>query len=221
MELYHLHLLGHYDRLYKENKEFVIDRDKFNNRIYNRIYNMNSTTSVSRYPKSVGYLNYLCRLNNMYPFDDKINPGEILEMALKQGIDQDELIKVLQDVKDMILAEGINLREMAMEEYRKENCKDIPSRMHSLFACSEEGLDFWIQHIMDNDVDIFRIEVFDEVFLSNEGLLPEEKLSYGDKIKASYNYFHPRKKDLNPLNDEYLVQGKVRIIKKEGEVRRK
>ena len=121
----------------------------------------------------------------------------------------------------MITAEGINIREMAMEEYRKENCINLPSRLHSLYACSEEGIDFWATQIRDNDVDIYRIDVFDEPFLSNEALLPAEELCYGDKVKASYKYFKPNKKDLNPITNEYLVQGKVKVLEKVKEIKNK
>ena len=219
MELYHIHLLGNHDRLYKEKKEFIVDKDKFNNRIYNRIYNMNSTVSSTDYKEMVDYINYCCLLNNMPLFEDRINLGELIALILGQGASQQDLRKILTDARDIILAQGINMREMAMEEYRKRNCNDLPSRMHSLFACSKEGLDFWSDQIRDNDAEVFRIEVFDEPFVSNEGLLPSEKLNYGDKITASYDYFHPKESDLNPLNNEYLVQGKVRVLEKAYEIR--
>ena len=60
MKLYHLHLLGNYDELYRENSEFVIDKNKFNNRIYNRIYEANSTVDVNKYKRIVDIINYYC-----------------------------------------------------------------------------------------------------------------------------------------------------------------
>ena len=219
MELYHIHLIGNHDRLYKEHSEFTIDKDKFNNRIYNRIYNSNATVDINKYKELVEYLNKLLTSVGMPTFDKRINLGEIIELVLKTGTDQENLVKILEDAKKIILADGINLREQAMEEYRKENCISLPSRLHSLFACGEEGLDFWSQHIIDNDVDVFKIKVYDEPFLSNEALLPSDILNYGEKVESSYNYFHPQKEDLNPLTDEYLVQGKVKILEKVMEVR--
>lgn len=219
MELYHLHLLGNHDRLYKEKSEFVVDKDKFNNRIYDRIYNMNSTVEISKYQRLVNILNNLCMQNGMPPFNDRISLGEIIEMILRIESTDKELLSVLMDAKDIIFAESINMREMAMEEYRKENCINLPSRLHSLYACSEEGLDFWVSRIFDTDVDIYRIEVYDEPFLSNEQLLPSESLPYGEKIKQSYKYFHPKNKDLIPVTNEYLIQGKVKILEKVGETR--
>lgn len=214
MELYHIHLLGNHDRLYEENSEFEVDKNKFNNRIYDRIYNMNSTVSVRKYSNMVDYLNYLLKMHGMGIFNDRINLGEIIELVLHEGASVGEIRDILEDAKKIILDEGINLREMAMEEYRKENCNNIPSRMHSLFACSGEGLPFWIEQINDGEVNVFRIDVFDEPFISNEVLLPSETLSYGDKINASYKYFHPNEQDLNTLTNEYLVQGKVKVLER-------
>ena len=221
MELYHLHLLGNHDNLYKPNKEFTIDPDKFNNRIYKRIYDMNSTVKSSDFKDIVDELNHLLSIYGMGGFGDRINPGEIIEYVLKRGCSQEELINLLKASKEIILSEGINLRETAMEEYRRINTPNIPSRLHSLFACSEEGINFWLSQIRDNDLDIYRLDVMEEPFVSNESLLPYEELSYGDKVKASYNYFHPKKKDLDDSTNEYLVQGKLRILEKVGEVRSK
>ena len=220
MELYHIHLLGNHDRLYKENKEFVVDKNKFNNRIYNRVYNMTPNVDVNRYREIMNVLNYYRNLSGFRTFDNNINLGEIIEFIQDNGVSPQDIRNILEDAKKIALAEGINLREMAMEEYRKENCSNLPSRMHSLFACTEEGINFWANQITDNGIELYRIDVFDEPFVSNERLLPSEELNYGDKIKASYKYFHPNKKDLSPMSDEYLVQGKVRILEKLDEVRR-
>ncbi len=219
MELYHLHLKGNHDRLYKENSEFIIDKNKFNNRIYNRIYDMNATVDVKEYKQLVDEINLCLKEMNMPLFDDRINLGELITFILMQGVDQENLVKILNDAKKLILIEGINLREMAMEEYRKENCIELPSRLHSLYACSEEGIKFWSDRIKDGNVDVYQIDVYDEPFLSNEALLPKDTLNYGDKIASSYNYFHPKKKELNPITNEYLVQGKVKVLKKVMEIK--
>ena len=221
MELYHLHLKGNYDRLYKEHSEFEIDKDKFNNRIYNRIYVMNATVDTNKYKPLVDVFNGCLKEIGAPTFDKRVNLGDLVGFIMMQGATNEELVSILKDAKTMILTEGINIREMAMEEYRKENCINLPSRLHSLYACSEEGIEFWSNQIRDNDVDVYRIDVFDEPFLSNEILLPNEGLCYGDKVKESHNYFNPKKKDLNPITNEYLVQGKVKIKEKVLEIKNK
>ena len=214
MELFHVHLIGNHDKLYHENSVFTVDKNKFKNRMYYRIYNMTPTVDVKDYSRIMKDINFLCNLNGIGSYDSKINLGEIITYILHKKCTEEEIRKALEQSSRILLDEAINLREMAMEEYRKNNCPEIPSRLHSLFACSEEGIGFWNEKIYDNDTQIFKIEVDEEPFVSNEQLLPIEGLSYGDKIDASYSYFHPRKKDLDPETNEYLVQGKVKILER-------
>ena len=231
MELYHIHILGNHDELYKVNHEFVVNKNSFNNRIYDRVHNMTPTVDVDKYPEMVRYLNTLLIKAGVSEFDARINLGELIELFLQLNTLEDDptrldlkisdkanldLVKLLKDAKTISLTEGINIRELALEEYRKENCNSLPSRMHSLFACSGEGLDFWDKFIFDenNGTQIFRIEAMNEPFLSNESLLPNETLSYGEKIQAAHDYFHPKEKDLDPATNEYLIQGKVKILER-------
>ena len=228
MELYHIHILGNHDRLYKVNSEFTIDKNTYNNRIYTRVNNLTPTVDVDRYPELVNYLNELVLRAGMSPYETKINIGELIDLFLGLYISEKDntkldnnlpeganidLVKILKDASRATLEESTIIREIAMEEYRKENCVSLPSRMHSLFACDEEGLDYWGKFVFDVDknTQVFRIEAMNEPFVSNESLLPAEVLSYGDKIKESYKYFHPKAKDLNPRTNEYLVQGKIKI----------
>ena len=220
MELYHLHLLGNYDRLYKPNAEFKIDKDKYNNRLYKRIYDLTATVDVNEYKRMVEVINRMCMLIGMQTIENRINISELVAMAKTGDVNHNELTKLLSDVEKLTCSYAINIRELAMEEYRKNNCQELPSRLHSLYACSEEGVEFWKRKIIDGAVDIYRIEAFDDVFVSNESLLPEESIPYGEKISASYKYFHPKKKDLDEVTNEYLVQGKIKILEKVDEVRK-
>ena len=49
MELYHIHLMGNYDDLYKEGSELFIDKNLFDNRLYNKISNMNPSVRTDEY----------------------------------------------------------------------------------------------------------------------------------------------------------------------------
>ena len=220
MELYHLHLLGNYDKNYKEGKVLTVNPDKFNNRLYKRIYDMNPSVDCSEYPSTVTKLNSLCATHGLPQFDEKINLGEVLGfMNGRYVCAPSEVEKAKAKAIELLLAQGINLRELAMEEYRKNNCPEVYSRLHSIFACDESALDFWITQIRDNDLEIFRIDAEDEPFHSNANLLPNEGLPYGLKVEASRSYFHPKAKEIGNVFDEYLVQGKVLIKEKVGEVK--
>lgn len=217
MDLYHIHLINNHDNLYKENTVFTVNKN-FNNRLYKRIYNTNSNVLVHDYLDMFPILEYLPLYTN-----GKINTGEIVTLLLHEmSFWQDEdwyknsrkIEKILKDIKPILLNQRINLREMALEEYRRANCNDKPSRLHSLFACSKEGIDYWIDRINDDVTQIFRIETYDEPFLSNENLLPLDSLSYEEQVKEASKYFNPKKRDLKSKSNEYLVQGKVKILER-------
>ena len=220
MELYHIHLLGIKDKMYKPDGIINVNPETYNNRLFNRIYDASVNVSGGIYTPVINEINALLHQQFGWTLGDKVNMGEILQYVISQGgLNDEDLVNAITDASNMILQAGTNYREMAMEEYRKNNCPDKPSRLHSLFACNEEGLRFWLSQIQDGESDIYRIDVENEPFISNETLLPEDSLSYGNKIQASHRYFHPRQKDLNGATDEYLVQGRVRLLEKIGEVR--
>lgn len=221
MELFHIHLLGVKDRMYKPKSEIIIDPNKYNNRLYNRVYNANVCVSGDIYTNMINDYNDLLYSQCGMILGDKINMGELIKYACDTNcLNRNELRKMLQDTACLLLKAGINYRELAMEEFRKNNCPEKPSRLHSLYACTEKGIEFWSTQIQDGESDIYRIEVEDQPFVSNDNLLPDNSLSYGDKIQASYKYFHPKNKDLDGIKDEYLVQGRVRLKEKVGEIRR-
>ncbi len=237
MKLYHLHLLGNYDELYRENSEFVIDKNKFNNRIYDRIYNYSPVVSPSKYLTIA--CNPICS-NMNYALMNELSIFAVLENLGKIRIDDvlDNLVEIInrdyyletvsiEDLQRLLIdAENtifkyININaERALEEYRINNCIELPSRLHSLFACSLDGIEYWTQRITDDNVDIYEIEVPDNIFVSNSHLLPNRSLPYSEQIEQAESYFNPNKWDLEKESIEYLVQGKVKILKKVDEIRK-
>lgn len=214
MELYHIHLLGHQDKMYKENNEINIKENLFNNRLYDRAMNFGVSVSSDDYE-------FTSRLFNMcYFFGNKLPAGEVLAFLNATDACPEEKVKLLKELEKMLLSIQIAKRELSIENYRKDHYSNKPSRMHSLFACYEEGLDFWKRNINDGSVDIYRIDVLDEPFVTSPNLLPSETSSYLESYNASMRYFNPRQKDLDKMTDEILVQGKVKILEKVEEIRR-
>ncbi|MBO5530134.1 MAG: DUF2441 domain-containing protein [Bacilli bacterium] len=110
-------------------------------------------------------------------------------------------------------------RKLSIEEYRKEFESNKPSRLHCLYACKEEGVNYWLDILNSKICDIYRIDTIDEPFRTNEQLLPEETSSFIESYNACKRYFNPRAKDFNGISDEYLVQGKVKLLEKVYEIR--
>lgn len=112
-------------------------------------------------------------------------------------------------------------REMALENYRKENVPKLPSRLNCVYATTEEGISYWKNNLVDNDLEVFEIDVENEPFETNEQLLPRETLSYMGIYNSAYHYWNPNIKSKMKQTNEYLVQGRVKILKKVGEINRK
>lgn len=218
MELYHIHLLGNHDNMYKENTEFIINKDLYNNRLYNRVMNLNFSVQSTEFINTVSVLNNFFISNGYSQIGKEINLDMVISAYLGARTIEDP-IKMLNAAKDILFTAAMAKRELSMESYRKDNCPDKPSRMHSLYACSEEGMNYWIGALDRGNYDIYRIEALDDTFVTNEQLLPPENSSYIDSYNSSIRYFNPKNKDLNNYTNEYLVQGKVKILEKVDEIR--
>ena len=68
--------------------------------------------------------------------------------------------KIIKDYHDA-------LNEMAYETCRQRSCPTAPSRLHSLYACSEQGIAYWDRIMKPKKADVFRIQVSDDSLLTN------------------------------------------------------
>lgn len=75
--------------------------------------------------------------------------------------------------------------------------------------------------LIDGNLDIFRIEVLDKPFKTNEVFIPSESSSYEEMYNSSYRYWNPKFKNVPEECSEYLVQGRVKILEKVGEIKKK
>ena len=213
MELYHLHMIGYHDNMYKPGKEFVINSKVFNNRLYTRTYESNTNVSRDRYPAVFAVIDNINRFDGFMDLGNEASLGDILPIINMAGSTRDK-INALKDCERMLYQAEFAKRELALEDYRRDHAIDKPSRLHSLFACSEEGLNYWYSIFKEGPIDVYRIDVIDEPFQTNEQLLPTTIMSYKESYDASKRYFNPREKDLNGMTDEYLVQGRVKVLEK-------
>lgn len=208
MELYHIHLLGNKDKLYKEKKEININPSTFNNRLYNKTINTSFSIPIEKYKKLAMLYNNTLFLRGFSPCTDRVNIQELIPF-----IDVlENPSEFYRDLHEILFNASIAKREISLENFRKEYASDKPSRLHSMYACDENGLELWKNVIGSNKYEIFRINPIDEPFRTNEGLLPKEETSYIDSYNSSNRYFNPKSSDLNKPNDEYLIQGKVKLL---------
>lgn len=220
MEYYHLHTKGNQDRIWRENHEFVVDQ-KWNNRVYHRCANFTTAVPTKDYPDLTNVVNLLLSIGGYSPVEKQVNIKDLLDVCINNGVDKKTLYKLLKDTLVAVHNANIFKREMALEAYRSDNTPNLPSRMHSLYVTTKDGVEYWKNLLIDGDLEIFKLDIAEEPFIANEQLLPTEELSYQDTYKEAAKYWHPKLKNKNPLYNEYLVQGRVRVLKKVSEINRK
>ena len=220
MILYHIHVLNNHDKLFEKNKEFVIG-DNFKNRLYHYTKELSFSVPVDRYKYTVNLLNEYNMKNGYRLEKDLVNFSYLFPLVMSFGTD-DVKRNALEDSKRLLHFSSMLQRELSIEEYRKDNDILKPSRLHCLYACTLDGLDYWDKIITNNYqkvADIFKIEVEDNQFHTNEQLLPNPNSNYIDSYNSAKRYFNPKAKDLNTKTDEYLIKGKVKILSKEYQIR--
>ena len=218
MEFYHIHTLGTCDNSWKVNKVFVID-DKFNNRLYSRLANFKTTVSAKDYPQEVNLINRYYSKRGYSPIKDSISVDDLLSICLQVGVNTENFEKIIKEAKRIIYYARFNNREQALENYRKKYYPQLPSRLHSLFVADDMGLPYWQNALAGEDFEIFRVDVEEEPFVSNEQLFPEEGLTYKETYKAAERYWNAKIKRGMEQSNEYLVRGRVRVLEKVGERR--
>jgi hypothetical protein len=219
MEYYHLHTKGVQDKLWKVKREFVVD-EQYKNRLYWLCHDFTTTTPSCKFPNLVNHINLIYEINGYAPLDEFVSVDDLLSCHLNSGIGNDQLKELLMLAQETIYSARIFKREMALEEFRKNNVPSLPSRMHSLYVTTEEGITYWENVLLDNDLDVYRLDLEEEPFATNEQLLPDEGLSYSDTYKESKKYWCPELHDSIKYCNEYLAQGRVRILEKVAEIKR-
>ena len=144
MELYHLHLLGNHDNMYKPNSEIFINEKMFNNRLYDRAMSLDISLM------SMDYQNIIKDLDKSIKVGEKIHAPFLLAIINEYGTPEEKM-QILIDMQRKLHNIQIAKRELSMEQYRKDNDIDKPSRMHSLFACKEDSVEYWKSLIIDGD----------------------------------------------------------------------
>lgn len=217
MELYHIHVLGKHDNLFK-NKEIIINKDTYNNEVYERVYNNSFAVDTRNYPNTVEAINYFNCLSGFQNLGLNENISLIISGVLNNGT-LEEKLQALRDASEILHNAAMMKRELSMEEYRRDNEPNKPSRLHSFYACDSVGLSYWVEQLRGNKAaDVYVIDSIDEPFKTNEQLMPLENTNFIESYYASKNYFNPKEKDLTGKTNEYLIQGKVKILEKVFEI---
>lgn len=196
MELYHIHKLGKYDRMWHESA--VIDiKENFKSVSYDRYQNFTTALPIEG-GGSINLYDFIIHLISTNQLNEEI---------------KDEIIKYSYEISYYA---SVFKRETALENYRKDKQYKHPSRLHSLYLTDEKGIESWIQKIGADgkDIELFRVEAEGNIFKTSEIFIPDETLPYEDAYQNSYYYWNPNFKKAPEDCNEYLVQGKVKVLER-------
>lgn len=203
-----------------ERKKEIIVNDSFQNRLGKLVSNFSTLVDDTKLQGLMDVHSEILRINGYTTFD-KYNLEDLLDAYNHYHKIDSELnryvYELLVHAREVTLKASIFKREMAMEEFRKNNNPNLPSRMHCLYELNEKSIEYWINSLRDGDLELFRIEAVEEPFKTCEQLIPYETLNYKDFYDASYSYWNPSPNQLRDDRCEYLIKGKVKILEKVNE----
>ena len=195
MEMYHFHNNKVYNELWVPGNEIIVD-DNFES----------------------AYLNVLKFFNTSVPTKDggKESFDIIIDNYLSKEQEKDTLIDMLKDASHIIFGMKIFMRELALEEIRRQNYPNLPSRRHSIWLCDSNGIEFWKDQLSNHgqiDVDLYKVLVTGNVFHSSDEFLPNSYSNFETQLKEANDYWKAEKiKEAH--KSEYLFQGKLKILEK-------
>ncbi len=193
-ELYHIHLKGNKDYKWQVGNIINVD-EKFDSIMNQRQQNFCQLILLDN--NEVQYFLYLAQY-----YDEIKN-----KTSIKQE-DLEELKYLLKAGYQLSYNANFFKRETSIEDCRKNKFNELPSRLHCLYLCDKDGLEYWQDTIaqQNKESEVFKVYATGTIFKTNEQLLPREETTYKESYEASFKYWNPKFKDVPDYTNEYLVQ---------------
>ena len=195
--MYHYHRLGIYDNIWQVGNEIIVD-DNFNSYC---------SSIIDKFSTSVKCKNGLFSL-------EKIIDKYLDDIGI-ENVDLETIIGLLKASSAIITNANMYNRESMLENYRKENNPNLPSRLHSIWLTDNKSLNFWKEQLEKRKkLVLYRVSVTGNLFKSSDSFIPGDELTAKEMYEASSAYWNPvfSKEDL--CKAEYLFQGKVKVLEK-------
>jgi len=201
--MYHFHPEGCYDDVWKIGNSFTVD-DKWES-IFKKL-TFNCSEIVQGRENDIYIARYIV---------------DILKEDLK-NLSHEDLIVTLRIAAKTIQNRSMALREIALEEYRRKNCPELPSRFSSIWVTNKAGIKFWEEMFTHDKYsgakesrELLELELTGNLFKSSDEFLPQNGVSYKKCLEAAEMYWNPDfSKEHDRSKVEYLFQGNVRVLKK-------
>ena len=190
LKMYNYHRSNEYDSLWVPGNTFIIDGNTRN------FYN----SKTEKIPHIDTILEGL--YSRLYYIDSDMSP--------------EERIEYIKNIQNQIFSYERIVRELALEDARLKYAPFKPSRLTSIWLTKEDALEYWGQVIKDSE--LYEVSVTGKLFHTSSEQLPlvSEQRSYYEMVRNCKKYWRPSISlfTSDKTKDEYLFQGKVKVLKK-------
>ena len=195
--MYHYHKLGIYDDKWQVGNEFVV----------NDSFNSFCGSIVDKFSTAIKYKNSLVPLEKII--------DKYLDDICIENVDLKTITNLLKDSRAIITNANMYNRELMLENYRKENNPNLPSRLHSIWLADKESLNFWKEQLEKRKkLVLYRVSVTGNLFKSSDSFIPDDELTAREMYEESSKYWNPVFSEEDLCKAEYLFQGKVKVLEK-------
>ncbi len=195
--MYHYHRLGLYDDIWQVGNEFVVDNN----------FNSYCGSIVDQFSTAVKCENGIFSLEKII--------DEYLDDIGVEDVDLKTITNLLKASSAIITKANMYSRESMLEQYRKENNPNLPSRLHSIWLADKESLNFWKEQLEKRKkIVLYRVSVTGNLFKSSDSFIPNDELTAKEMYEESSKYWNPVFSEEDLCKAEYLFQGKVKVLEK-------
>lgn len=148
--------------------------------------------------------------NNEYKLN-KIDANELLINKKRNddtNLSIDEFLLVFKTINN----DAFVLRELALEEVRKNKYSNYPSRLNCLYVTKDkEDAIYWSNILKRNNKEckqILTLELTGELFVGDGSLMKRLNISYQKQLEMAEEYWNSK-----PVsNPEYLFYGEAKVV---------
>ena len=141
----------------------------------------------------------------------EMDANELLCYKKKENnlnLSEEELILLLSTVNN----DAFIMRELALEEVRKEKYNDYPSRLRCLYVTkSKEDAFNWSNILKRNQKQckqILTLELKGEIFIGDGNLMKRQNISYQEHLNIAEKYWNQQTNE----SPELLFYGEAKVI---------
>ncbi len=102
------------------------------------------------------------------------------------------------------------LREVILENHRKEYYPNLPSRANCIWVCENTSIDFWIKSLQIKDFEIFKLRLTGASHRASEKNLISDVLNFCQYSKMAQEYWSPNQD--SGLDSEIIFDGQIEVL---------